>query len=315
MRSPAPFTLTRVWIDETGRPRAEFHWTLGAHHGQVTDLEEGEAVSLVHEIPIEHFVPNAPWGVEVRNGAGEVVYTARATLTPTGYGSYFFAYLTPSVDAPKASLYALTPVGHPIRLDDNATYRSTDVQREWVRTFVPRSVAERPPEEGWAKRSVDGFTYPATVVPAFPPVGTGYPNVKADAHFLAVAREVAELVTEACRWFHDRHHRFSGDPSAPRLSEDLVSAVIHGLQGQMDQEARNTRCLSTYRCQIHDKHVHPNWYALRELPRGYQRALVERIWAVWQREGIRVLERPTTAPAPPTVSGTDADDRWLGGDV
>lgn len=113
---------------------------------------------------------------------------------------------------------------------------------------------------------------------------------------LPVAIELAELVTEACRWFHDKRHLYLGDPSAPAFPDDVVDDVCRALQHQMDKEGESRTRGAT--CSRHGV-AHTHWYALMDLPPARRRALVERVWALRQRHGVTVRVWATGDPTPP----------------
>lgn len=102
---------------------------------------------------------------------------------------------------------------------------------------------------------------------------------------LPVAVELAEIVTDACQWFHDPKHIFLGDPSAPALPDDTVDEVCTALQHQLDKEGR-----SRTRGAVCSRHgiPHTHWYHLLDLPLPRRRALAERVWAIKQRESLEV---------------------------
>lgn len=102
---------------------------------------------------------------------------------------------------------------------------------------------------------------------------------------LPLAIELAEIVTDACQWFHDPKHIFLGDPSAPDLPDAAVDEVCAALQHQLDKEGRS-RTRGTV-CSRHGL-PHTHWYQLADLPMPRKRALAERIWALKQREEITV---------------------------
>jgi hypothetical protein len=117
---------------------------------------------------------------------------------------------------------------------------------------------------------------------------------------LPVAIELAQVVNEACSWFHDRRHLFLGDPSAPALPDHVVDEVCDALQHQMDKEGESRTRGAT--CSRHGV-AHTAWYHLADLPPARRRALVERVWALKQRHAIEVRlwtdETPPPAPQPP----------------
>jgi hypothetical protein len=118
----------------------------------------------------------------------------------------------------------------------------------------------------------------------------------------AAAIELADLVTEACRWFHDPRHLFLGDPAAPPFPDEVVDAVCDALQRQLDKEGESRTRGAT--CARHDV-AHRRWYHLAELPAARRRALVERVWALRRRHGVTVCvwdrdTHPPPAPQPPS---------------
>lgn len=118
---------------------------------------------------------------------------------------------------------------------------------------------------------------------------------------LPVAGELAEIVTDACRWFHDKRSIFLGDPSAPRFPDDVVDTVIEALQRQLDKEG--DRRTQGARCSFHQV-VHTQWYHLNDLPPQRQRALVKKVWSLRERHRIKVRtwEVGATPPSPsPTL--------------
>ncbi len=125
---------------------------------------------------------------------------------------------------------------------------------------------------------------------------------------LPVAAELADLVTEACRWFHDPRHVFLGDPSAPRFPDAVVDAVCDALQRQLDKEGESRTRGST--CSRHGV-PHTRWYHLMDLPPARRRALVERVWALRQRHGVRVrLWRQGSQPPVPRPPSEPFDPLW-----
>lgn len=126
---------------------------------------------------------------------------------------------------------------------------------------------------------------------------------------LPVAVELAEIVTEACRWFHDPRHLFLGDPTAPPLSDTVVDEVCQALQHQLDKEGESRTRGAT--CSRHGV-PHTRWYRLLDLPPARRRALVERVWALKQRYGItvRVWNRGDPPPAMPPSPASAHDGLW-----
>ncbi len=80
---------------------------------------------------------------------------------------------------------------------------------------------------------------------------------------LPVAIELAQTVTEACRWFHDRGHLFLGDPSAPAFPDEVVDEVCAALQHQLDKEGESRTRGAV--CSHHGV-SHTRWYRLDQLP-------------------------------------------------
>lgn len=120
---------------------------------------------------------------------------------------------------------------------------------------------------------------------------------------LPVAVELAEIVVEACRWFHNRGHIFLGDPLAPSFPDDVVDEVCQALQRQLSKEGESRTRGGT--CSRHGV-KHTKWYLLDELPAVRRRALVERVWALRQRYGIDVRVWHEDEPPPPipvTING------------
>jgi hypothetical protein len=118
---------------------------------------------------------------------------------------------------------------------------------------------------------------------------------------LPVAIELAEVVTEACRWFHDPKSLFLGDPSAPPMADEVVDDVCQALQHQLDKEGESRTRGAT--CSRHGV-PHTRWYHLMELPPARRRALVERVWALKERHAITVRvwnqgDAPPATPQPP----------------
>ncbi|MFN8555809.1 MAG: hypothetical protein U0531_00130 [Dehalococcoidia bacterium] len=115
---------------------------------------------------------------------------------------------------------------------------------------------------------------------------------------LPIAVEMAEIVNEACRWFHDPRHMFLGDPGAPPFADDVVDEVCEAIQHQLDKEGQSRTRGAT--CSRHGV-AHTNWYHLNELPAARRRALVERVWALRNRHGstVRVWSRDDAPPPPP----------------
>jgi hypothetical protein len=118
---------------------------------------------------------------------------------------------------------------------------------------------------------------------------------------LPVAIELAEVVNEACRWFHDPRSIFLGDPSAPQLSDEAVDDVCNALQHQLDKEGESRTRGAT--CSRHGV-PHSCWYHLADLPPARRRALVERVWAIKNRQNITVRvwnesDAPPPTPQPP----------------
>lgn len=118
---------------------------------------------------------------------------------------------------------------------------------------------------------------------------------------LPVAVEVAELVTEACRWFHEPRALFLGDPSAPAIPDDVVDEVCRALQYQLDKEGKSrTADRKGKLCGRHGV-MHTDWYQVMDLPAARRRALVDRIWAIKAREQVTVPVYPVgveVAPPP-----------------
>lgn len=114
---------------------------------------------------------------------------------------------------------------------------------------------------------------------------------------LPIAIEIAEIVTDACRWFHDPRHLFLGDPSAPAFDDETVDAVCEAMQHQLDKEGESRTRGAT--CSRHGV-AHTHWYHLTDLPPARKRALAERVWAIKQREGIAVRTWEADAAPPPT---------------
>lgn len=112
---------------------------------------------------------------------------------------------------------------------------------------------------------------------------------------LPVAAELAEMVTEACRWFHEPKHLFLGDPTAPHCSDAVVDEVCRAMQHQLDREGKSRTGEST--CSRHGI-AHTHWYQLMDLPPARRRALVERIWALKERHGITVRVWSHEEPLP-----------------
>jgi hypothetical protein len=100
---------------------------------------------------------------------------------------------------------------------------------------------------------------------------------------LPVAAELAEIVTEACHWFHDHKHIFLGNPEAPAFDDETVEEVCFALQHQLDREGRSRT--KGHICVGHGV-PHTDWYKVTDLPMSHKRALVERIWALKQEHGI-----------------------------
>lgn len=115
---------------------------------------------------------------------------------------------------------------------------------------------------------------------------------------LPVAIELADLVTEACRWFHNQRDLFLGDPGAPAFPDYVVDEVCSALQRQLDKEGESRTRGAT--CSQHGV-AHTHWYHLAELPPARRRALVERVWALRKQHGItvRLWDVSTPPPAPP----------------
>ena len=127
---------------------------------------------------------------------------------------------------------------------------------------------------------------------------------------LAVAIELAELVTEACQWFHDPRHLFLGDVGAPSLSDEVVDEVCFALQHQLDREGQSrTRGAP---CSRHNV-AHTSWYHLMELPMARRRALVERVWAIRERSKVEVrvwTDEPGSVPPPEPRPAVTWDYPW-----
>jgi hypothetical protein len=118
---------------------------------------------------------------------------------------------------------------------------------------------------------------------------------------LPLAIELAETVTDACRWFHDPKGIFLGDPSAPQLSDAIVDEVCAALQHQLDKEGESRTRGAT--CSRHGV-PHTRWYHLMDLPPARRRALVERVWAIKNKHDITVRvwnesDAPPPTPQPP----------------
>jgi len=118
---------------------------------------------------------------------------------------------------------------------------------------------------------------------------------------LSVAIELADIINDACRWFHEPRHLFLGDPSAPSFPDDVVDEVCDALQHQLDKEGESRTRGAT--CSRHGV-PHAKWYHLCDLPMSHRRALVERVWALRAQHAITVrtwakTTEPPTAPQPP----------------
>ena len=126
---------------------------------------------------------------------------------------------------------------------------------------------------------------------------------------LSVAVELADVVSEACRWFHDPKHIFLGDAGAPPLSDEAVEAVCDALQHQLDKEGE-----SRTRGAVCTRHgvAHTSWYHLTDLPMPRKRALAERVWALRQQHSItvRVWEPDDPVPPSPTPPFGGAGSVW-----
>ena len=124
---------------------------------------------------------------------------------------------------------------------------------------------------------------------------------------LPLAVELAELVTEACRWFTEPRSVFLGDPDAPAFDDGTVDEVVTALQCQLDKEGASRTRGST--CSRHGV-VHKDWYHLTDLPAARKRALVERVWALKQQAGVTVRvwnegDAPPTAPILQSIYGPE----------
>lgn len=115
---------------------------------------------------------------------------------------------------------------------------------------------------------------------------------------LPIAVELAGIITEACRWFHNSKHIFLGNPSAPAFDLQTVNEVCRAIQVQLDKEGESRT--SGAICSRHGIR-HSRWYKLLELPEHRRRALVERIWALKVEYGItvRVWDEKQAPPPPP----------------
>lgn len=133
---------------------------------------------------------------------------------------------------------------------------------------------------------------------------------------LALAKAVADLVSEACLIVHDPSHVFLGDPSAPTFPDAVVDEMMRGLQTQLDREGKS-RTSPNARCVTHGVH-HEHWYTLaNDLPRARQRALAERIYALyreWTDAGatIPVFREGDVVPGWKPSSGAYGGDIWYG---
>lgn len=102
---------------------------------------------------------------------------------------------------------------------------------------------------------------------------------------LSVAIELAKIVTDACRWFHDKRAVFLGDPTAPAFPDEVVNEVCKALQCQLDKEGNSRTSGAT--CSTHSV-AHDRWYQLMDLPPARRRAIVERIWSLKQSNDVTV---------------------------
>jgi hypothetical protein len=140
------------------------------------------------------------------------------------------------------------------------------------------------------------------------------------------ARAVAEVVENVCRTVADGRLPV-GDAGAPAYPDDVVERVVAAIAAEYDVEgARRTgdwRCTAPghpgdrhpYRpdCVLEPRWRRPDgtppmtratWYDLRALPMAAKRALVERVWRIWQEwrrthpDDLPVIDQLPPTPAP-----------------
>ena len=126
---------------------------------------------------------------------------------------------------------------------------------------------------------------------------------------LPLAVELAEVVTEACRWFHEPRHLFLGDPGAPAFPDDVVDEVCNALQKQLDKEGESRTRGAV--CSVHGI-AHTAWYNLADLPPARRRALTERVWSLRKQADVtvRVWAEDAVLPAAPRPAYAPFKGLW-----
>jgi len=120
---------------------------------------------------------------------------------------------------------------------------------------------------------------------------------------LAVAKRVAAVIEEVClAVYAGTGQMIFGDPGAPALDDEKVERVIEAIAHEYDAEGvsrtRGWRCVTeghpteqhAWRpvCEwsVSPLHGYGNvrrtWYDLHALPHTAKRALVERVWRIWE---------------------------------